>query len=71
MDICRHPTNVPVRTPKAEKPLADLLKHGFQLVGPMMVYSFMQAAGMSIDHFVNCFRFNEYVNLAERLWRHV
>ncbi|KAI3503689.1 hypothetical protein L1887_32138 [Cichorium endivia] len=67
----KHPRNVPLRTPKAEAISKDLLKHGFRLVGPVIVYSFMQAAGMSIDHLVDCFRFNECVNLAERPWRHV
>ncbi|KAL4586506.1 hypothetical protein LXL04_011142 [Taraxacum kok-saghyz] len=68
---CRHPRNVPLRTPKAEAISKDLLKHGFRLVGPVIVYSFMQAAGISIDHLVDCFRFSECVNLAERPWRHV
>ncbi|XP_076898993.1 uncharacterized protein LOC143552733 [Bidens hawaiensis] len=68
---CRHSRNVPLRTPKAETISKDLLKHGFRLVGPVIVYSFMQAAGMSIDHLVDCFRFSECVNLAERPWRHV
>ncbi|KAK9051151.1 hypothetical protein SSX86_027777 [Deinandra increscens subsp. villosa] len=68
---CRHSRNVPLRTPKAEAISKDLLKHGFRLVGPVIVYSFMQAAGMSIDHLVDCFRFAECVNLAERPWRHV
>nr|XP_043625881.1 DNA-3-methyladenine glycosylase-like [Erigeron canadensis] len=68
---CKHSRNVPLRTPKAEAISKDLLKHGFRLVGPVIVYSFMQAAGMSIDHLVDCFRFSECVNLAERPWRHV
>lgn len=67
----KHARNIPLRTPKAEAISKDLLKHGFRLVGPVIVYSFMQAAGMSIDHLVDCFRFNECVNLAERPWRHV
>ncbi|XP_071695490.1 uncharacterized protein [Rutidosis leptorrhynchoides] len=67
----KHARNVPLRTPKAEAISKDLLKHGFRLVGPVIVYSFMQVAGMSIDHLVDCFRFNECVNLAERPWRHV
>ncbi|KVH96349.1 DNA glycosylase [Cynara cardunculus var. scolymus] len=67
----KHPRNVPMRTPKAEAISKDLLKHGFRLVGPVIVYSFMQAAGMSIDHLVDCFRFDECVSLAERPWRHV
>ncbi|KAK8659349.1 hypothetical protein V6N13_029553 [Hibiscus sabdariffa] len=67
----KHPRNVPLRTPKAEAVSKDLLKHGFRLVGPVIVYSFMQAAGLTIDHLVDCFRYNECVTLAERPWRHI
>ncbi|XP_059655030.1 uncharacterized protein LOC132302169 [Cornus florida] len=67
----RYPRNVPLRTPKAEAISKDLLKRGFRFVGPVIVYSFMQAAGMTIDHLVDCFRFNECVSLAERPLRHV
>ncbi|KAL6969666.1 DNA-3-methyladenine glycosylase I [Sarracenia purpurea var. burkii] len=67
----RYPRNVPLRSPKAEAMSRDLLRRGFRFVGPVIVYSFMQAAGMTIDHLVDCFRFGECVSLAERPWRHV
>lgn len=67
----KHARNVPIRTPTAKSISKDLLKYGFRLVGPVIVYSFMQAAGMSIGHLVDCFRFDECVKLAERPWRHV
>ncbi|KAL0327090.1 UNVERIFIED_CONTAM: DNA-3-methyladenine glycosylase 1 [Sesamum angustifolium] len=67
----RFPRNVPLRSPKAEIISKDLVRRGFRFVGPVIVYSFMQAAGMTIDHLVDCFRYNECVNLAERPWRHV
>ncbi|KAL0463695.1 UNVERIFIED_CONTAM: DNA-3-methyladenine glycosylase 1 [Sesamum latifolium] len=67
----RHPRNVPLRSPKAEAISKDLVRRGFRFVGPVIVYSFMQAAGMTIDHLVGCFRHKECVNLAERPWRHV
>ncbi|KAJ4973882.1 hypothetical protein NE237_007056 [Protea cynaroides] len=66
----RYPRNVPLRTPKAETISRDLIRRGFRFVGPVIVYSFMQAAGMTIDHIVDCFRFSECVSLAERPWRH-
>uniref|UniRef100_A0A6V7QVY1 GMP synthase n=1 Tax=Ananas comosus var. bracteatus TaxID=296719 RepID=A0A6V7QVY1_ANACO len=64
----RHPRSVPFRTPKSEAISKDLVRRGFRLVGPVIVYSFMQAAGMAIDHLVDCFRFSECVRLAERSW---
>ncbi|EYU28897.1 hypothetical protein ABFS82_12G088500 [Erythranthe guttata] len=67
----RHPRNVPLRSPKAEVMSKDLVRRGFRLVGPVIVYSFMQASGLTIDHLVDCFRHGECVNLAERPWRHV
>ncbi|CAI9785315.1 unnamed protein product [Fraxinus pennsylvanica] len=67
----RYPRNVPLRSPKAEAISKDLLRRGFRFVGPVIVYSFMQATGMTIDHLVDCFRYRECVNLAERPWRHV
>ncbi|KAL3510985.1 hypothetical protein ACH5RR_030386 [Cinchona calisaya] len=67
----KYPRNVPLRSPKAEAISKDLLKRGFRFVGPVIVHSFMQAAGLTIDHLVDCFRYSECVNLAERPWRHV
>ncbi|KAK6116404.1 hypothetical protein DH2020_049866 [Rehmannia glutinosa] len=67
----KYPRNVPLRSPKAEIMSKDLVRRGFRFVGPVIVYSFMQAAGMTVDHLVDCFRYGECVNLAERPWRHV
>ncbi|XP_075484642.1 uncharacterized protein LOC142524505 isoform X1 [Primulina tabacum] len=67
----RHSRNVPLRSPKAETMSKELMRHGFRLVGPVIVYSFMQAAGMTIDHLVYCFRYKECVDLVERPWKHV
>ncbi|XP_061363067.1 uncharacterized protein LOC133306716, partial [Gastrolobium bilobum] len=67
----RYPRNVPLRTPKAEAISKDLIKRGFQFMGPVLVYSFMQAAGLTIDHLVDCYRHTECISLAERPWRHI
>ncbi|XP_027362764.1 uncharacterized protein LOC113870369 [Abrus precatorius] len=67
----RYPRDVPLRTPKADTISKDLIKRGFQFLGPVIVYSFMQAAGLTIDHLVHCYRHNECVRLAERPWRHL
>ncbi len=36
----------------------QLKKRGFKFVGPVIVYAFMQAAGMVNDHSPTCFRRN-------------
>ncbi|XP_058772219.1 uncharacterized protein LOC131646073 [Vicia villosa] len=67
----RYSRDVPLRTPKAEAISKDLIKRGFRFMGPVIVYSFMQAAGLTIDHLVDCYRHKECVNLAERPWKHI
>jgi DNA-3-methyladenine glycosylase I len=47
---------VPSSTPLAEKFSKELKKRGFKFVGPVIVYAWMQAAGMVNDHAENCFR---------------
>lgn len=47
---------VPAKTSKSECISKDLVRRGFRHVGPTVVYSFMQAAGMTNDHLLQCFR---------------
>jgi DNA-3-methyladenine glycosylase I len=44
------------KTPLSEKISAVLKKRGFKFVGPVIVYAWMQAAGMVDDHDPRCFR---------------
>ncbi|KAK9080605.1 hypothetical protein SSX86_000363 [Deinandra increscens subsp. villosa] len=55
----RYPRQVPIKTSKADSISKDLVKRGFRGVGPTVVYSFLQVAGLTNDHLVSCFRFNE------------
>jgi DNA-3-methyladenine glycosylase I len=47
---------VPTQTPLAVEMSKQLKKRGFKFVGPVIVYAFMQAAGMVNDHSPTCFR---------------
>jgi DNA-3-methyladenine glycosylase I len=47
---------VPAQTPLAAEMSKQLKKRGFKFVGPVIVYAFMQAAGMVNDHSESCFR---------------
>jgi DNA-3-methyladenine glycosylase I len=49
---------VPAQTPLAVEVSKQLKKRGFKFVGPVIVYAFMQAAGMVNDHSPTCFRRN-------------
>lgn len=57
----RYPRQVPVKTPKADVISKDLVRRGFRYVGPTVIYSFMQAAGITNDHLSNCYRFEECI----------
>ena len=46
---------VPNNTPLAKKICVDLKKRGFKFIGPTIIYSFMQAIGMTNDHLIYCF----------------
>nr|CAD1832462.1 unnamed protein product [Ananas comosus var. bracteatus] len=58
----RYTRQVPVKSPKAEAISKDLMQRGFRCVGPTIIYSFMQAAGIVNDHLSSCFRFKACEN---------
>ncbi|XP_019167440.1 PREDICTED: uncharacterized protein LOC109163151 [Ipomoea nil] len=60
----RYPRQVPIKTSKAEMISKDLVRRGFRGVGPTVVYSFMQVAGITNDHLVSCFRFHDCIAAA-------
>lgn len=61
----RYPRQVPVKSPKADVISKDLVRRGFRSVGPSVIYSFMQAAGLTNDHLISCFRFQVCISAAE------
>jgi DNA-3-methyladenine glycosylase I len=52
----RRMSEIPAKTPLAEKVSKDLKRRGFRFVGPTIVYAFMQACGLVNDHLVDCHR---------------
>ncbi|MEJ2588579.1 MAG: DNA-3-methyladenine glycosylase I [Deltaproteobacteria bacterium] len=48
---------IPAKTALSERISEDLKKRGFAFVGPIIVYSHMQATGMVNDHLRDCFRY--------------
>ncbi|KAL4309586.1 hypothetical protein GQ457_01G008200 [Hibiscus cannabinus] len=47
---------IPVKTSKSESISKDMVRRGFRYVGPTVVHSFMQAAGLTNDHLITCHR---------------
>ena len=60
-------SGVPTRSIESDNMSKDLKKRGFKFVGTTICYAFMQAAGMINDHEVDCFRYNEIVELSKIL----
>ena len=55
---------VPAKTAEAEAMSKALKAKGFNFVGPVIVYAFMQATGLVNDHLVSCFRHPEIRSMA-------
>ncbi len=47
---------IPAATEMSEKVSKELKARGFKFVGPVIVYAWMQAAGMVNDHAIECWR---------------
>ena len=50
---------IPTQTPISVEMSKALKTKGFNFVGPVIVYAFMQAVGMVNDHVVDCYRWDE------------
>ncbi|MEO6338916.1 MAG: DNA-3-methyladenine glycosylase I [Caulobacteraceae bacterium] len=50
---------IPTQTPVSVEMSKALKAKGFNFVGPVIVYAFMQAVGMVNDHVVDCYRWDE------------
>ncbi|KFK42472.1 hypothetical protein AALP_AA2G261400 [Arabis alpina] len=61
----RYPRQVPVKTSKAELISKDLVRRGFRSVSPTVIYSFMQTAGLTNDHLISCFRYQDCLSKDE------
>ncbi|OGN88998.1 MAG: DNA-3-methyladenine glycosylase [Chloroflexi bacterium RBG_13_48_10] len=57
---------IPASTEASHQMSKDLLQRGFRFVGPTICYAFMQAVGMVNDHTVDCFRYQEIIDLYRR-----
>jgi DNA-3-methyladenine glycosylase I len=54
----------PAETAESQAMSKDLKKRGFRFVGPMVLYAFMQSAGLVNDHQPDCYRYAEVAALA-------
>ena len=61
------PEDVPTQTPLAADIATALKARGFEFVGPVMVYAWMQAVGLVNDHVTGCFRHAQCAALAKKM----
>ncbi|SIS80977.1 DNA-3-methyladenine glycosylase I [Alicyclobacillus vulcanalis] len=59
--------DVPATSPLAERVSREMRSLGFRFVGPVMVYAYLQAVGVVMDHVVPCFRYDALRALAESM----
>jgi DNA-3-methyladenine glycosylase I len=52
-------TDIPAQTPLSEEISRDLKRRGFNFIGPVIAYAYMQSIGMVNDHVLTCFRHPE------------
>ncbi|KAI3518826.1 hypothetical protein L1887_07650 [Cichorium endivia] len=58
---------MPVKTSKSEVISRDMVRRGFRQVGPTIIHSFMQAAGLTNDHLTTCPRHLQCAALVSHL----
>ena len=56
-------SDLPAITAESDAMSKDLKKRGFSFVGSTICYAYMQAAGMTNDHIMVCFRYKELVSI--------
>ncbi len=58
-------SEIPAMTELSVTVSRDLKKRGFRFMGPIIVYSHLQATGVVNDHLVSCFRYGEILGLSK------
>ena len=58
----KYQKEIPKQTKLSRIISKDLKKRGFKFVGPIVIYSFIQAIGLVNDHLTSCFRYKELTN---------
>ena len=59
---------IPATSAESDAMSKDLKKLGFKFVGSTICYAFMQAAGMVNDHQIDCYRYEEIVEMSNKTY---
>lgn len=56
---------VPANTRESDALSKDLKKRGFKFVGSTIIYAYMQACGLVMDHTTDCFRYKKLISIEQ------
>jgi len=59
-------SEIPARTELSEEISRDMKKRKFQFLGPVIIYSHLQATGLVNDHVMDCFRYEQLVKISNK-----
>jgi DNA-3-methyladenine glycosylase I len=57
---------IPAKTELSERISKDMKKRGFKFLGPVIIYSHLQATGLINDHIKDCFRYEQLVRISNK-----
>lgn len=57
---------IPAKTALSEEISRDMKKRGFQFLGPVIIYSHLQATGLINDHVKDCFRYGQIIRTSNK-----
>lgn len=60
-------SELPAKTKLSEEISKDLRNRGFEFLGPIIIYSHMQATGLVNDHIVDCFRYKQICEMNNQM----
>ncbi len=54
-------SEIPAKTELSEEISRDMKRRGFKFLGPVIIYSHLQATGLINDHALDCFRHDQVI----------
>lgn len=63
----KNESEIPAKTELSEVISKDLKKRGFEFIGPVIIYSHLQATGLINDHIIDCFRYDQINKMRKKV----
>lgn len=63
----KNESEIPAKTELSEVISKDLKKRGFEFIGPVIIYSHLQATGLVNDHIIDCFRYDQINQMRKKV----